>query len=281
MTTTVFIAVIFAAIIHSLWNGMIKKQDDKYIAIAALVLGHVPLSIIVLFFTPMISIKSIPYVFISAIFLAGYEWCLLSAYRLGDYTKVYPIARGTAPIFIVIFSLIFFSINISKFELIGIITISFGIIVLSFQKFKSINNYSEIFYAIATGFFISCYSITDGYGGRASLSPVNYTSWQMIVNATITFPILLVIMKKTDAIKEVFRKGKKIFFVAGPLSYIAYAIIVWAFTYAPIHLVAALRETSIIFALLIGTFFLKEKLTSLKIVSIIIIFLGVILLKLF
>ena len=281
MSTTVFIAVIFAAIIHSVWNGMIKKHEDKYIALVALVLGHVPLSIIVLFFTPMISIKSIPYIFISAIFLAGYEWCLLSAYRLADYTKVYPIARGSAPIFIVIFSLLFFTINISRFELIGIFVISLGIIILSFRNFKDIKNYSAILYAMATGFFISCYSITDGFGGRASFSPINYTAWLMIFNAIVTFPILLVIMKKTDALKEVFVKGKKIFFVGGPLSYTAYATVVWAFTHAPVPLVAALRETSIIFALLIGTFFLKEKLNLIKITSIFVIFIGVVFLKLF
>ncbi len=281
MELKVFLLVIFAAILHAIWNGMVKKHEDKYIALVAIVLGHLPLSIIVLFFTPMISIKSIPYIFFSAIFLAGYEWCLLSAYRLENYTKVYPIARGSAPIFIVIFSLLFFSINISRFELIGIFSISLGIIVLSFQNFKDIKNYSAMLYALATGFFISCYSITDGFGGRASSSPINYTAWLMIFNATVTFPILLVIMKKTDAIKEVFVKGKKIFIFGGSLSYTAYAIVVWAFTYAPVPHVAALRETSIIFALLIGSFFLKEKLTLLKILSIIIIFAGVVLLKLF
>ena len=281
MSTTVFIAVIFAAIIHSVWNGMIKKHEDKYIALVALVLGHVPLSIIVLFFTPMISIKSIPYIFISAIFLAGYEWCLLSAYRLEDYTKVYPIARGSAPIFIVILSLLFFSIHISKFELAGIIVISLGIIILSFQNFKNIGNYSAIFYAAATGFFISCYSITDGFGGRASLSPLNYTALLMIFNATVTFPILLFIMKKNKALGEVFVKAKKIFFIGGSLSYIAYATVVWAFTHAPVPLVAALREISIIFALLIGALFLKEKLTLIKIISIFVIVIGVVLLKLF
>ena len=281
MSSTVFIAVIFAAAIHAVWNGMVKKQNDKYIALAAIVLGHVPLSIIVLFFTPMITTKSIPYIFISAIFLAGYEWCLLSAYRLEDYTKVYPIARGIAPIFIVIFSLLFFSINISKFELIGIFVISLGIIILSLQNFKYIKNYSAILYAMATGFFISCYSITDGFGGKVSLSPINYTAWLMTFNATVTFPILLVIMKKTDALKKVFTKGKKIFFVGGPLSYTAYATVVWAFTHSPVPLVAALRETSIIFALLIGYFFLKEKLKLIKIISIFIIFVGAIFLKLF
>ena len=281
MTTTVFIAVIFAAIIHSVWNGMIKKQEDKYVALAALVLGHVPLSIIILFFTPMISIKSVPYIFISAIFLAVYEWCLLSAYRLEDYTKVYPIARGSAPIFIVIFSLLFFSINISTFELMGIFAISVGILVLGFQNLKDIKNYSAILYAISTGFFISCYSITDGLGGRASLSPINYTAWLMIFNATVTFPILLIIMKKIGALREIFTKGKKIFFIGGPLSVTAYAIIVWAFTHASVPLVSALRETSIIFALLIGSLFLKEKLTLIKTTSIFIIFIGVTLLKLF
>ena len=209
MTTTVFVAVIFAAIIHSIWNGMVKKHDDKYIALVSLVLGHIPLSIIVLFFTPMISLESIPYILISGIFLAGYEWCLLSAYRLEDYTKIYPIARGSAPIFIVIFSLLLFSINISTFELMGIFVISLGIIILSFQNFKNIKNYSAILYAISTGFFISCYSITDGLGGRASLSPINYTAWLMIFNATVTFPILLIIMKKIGALREIFTKGKK------------------------------------------------------------------------
>ena len=281
MSSTVFIAVIFAAVLHSVWNGMVKKQDDKYIALVAIVLGHVPLSIIVLFFTPIISIEIIPYIFISAIFLAGYEWCLLSAYRLEDYTKIYPIARGSAPIFIVIFSLLFFNITISKFELMGIIFISAGIIILSFKNFNTIKNYSAIFYAIATGFFISCYSINDGFGGRASLSPINYTAWLMIFNASVTFPILLIIMKKTDALKKVFTKGKKVFFIGGPLSYIAYATIVWAFTHAPVPLVAALRETSIIFALLIGSLFLKEKFTLLKVFSVLTIFFGVILLKIF
>ena len=92
---------------------------------------------------------------------------------------------------------------------------------------------------------------------------------------------LLITMKKTDAIRQVFTKGKKIFFLGGPLSYTAYATVVWAFTQASVPLVAALRETSIIFALLIGSFFLKEKFTLLKSVAVLTIFFGVIVLKFF
>jgi drug/metabolite transporter (DMT)-like permease len=110
------------------------------------------------------------------------------------------------------------------------------------------------------------------------MSPLNYTAWLMILNAVI-FSILLTIMNKPGVVKGVFREGKKIFFIGGTLSYTVYGTIVWAFTQAPVPLVAALRETSIIFALLIGTFFLKEKFTLLKTVAVLTIFFGVILLK--
>ena len=278
MSLTVFFAIIFAAFLHAVWNAMVKKEEDKYISLTAVVLGHVPVSIVVIFFTPILSIQSIPYIFVSAIFLSGYEWCLLSAYRLEDYTKVYPIARGTAPIFIVVLSLLFFNVSISKFELIGILVISFGIIILGFRNMKTFNNYSAIVYALSTGLFISCYSITDGYGGRVSASPLNYTAWLMILNAII-FSILLRIMNKPGVVKKVLSEGKKIFFIGGTLSYTVYAAIVWAFTQAPVPLVAALRETSIIFALLIGFFVLKEKFTLFKIAAVLTIFFGVILIK--
>ena len=278
MSLNIFLIVILAAFLHAIWNAMVKREDDKYFSLTAIVLGHVPISIVVIFFTPTLSIQSIPYIFASAIFLTGYEWCLLSAYRLEDYTKVYPIARGTAPIFIVILSLLLLNINISRFELIGILIISFGIIILGFQSIRTFKNYSAIVYAVATGIFISCYSISDGFGGRLSNSPLNYTAWLMILNA-VFFSILLKIMNMPKVPLKVLNEGKKIFFIGGTLSYIVYGTIVWAFTQAPLPLVAALRETSIIFALLIGTFFLKEKLTLLKLIAIFIIFFGVALLK--
>ena len=280
MPLNIFLVVILAAFLHAVWNAMVKNEDDKYVALTAVVLGHVPISIVVIFLTPALSFQSIPYIFASAIFLVGYEWCLLSAYRLEDYTKVYPIARGSAPIFIVMLSLLLFNLNISKFELMGILVISFGIIILGFQKIKTFRNYSAIMYALGTGLFISCYSITDGYGGRVSASPLNYIASVMILNAII-FSILLTFMNKSGLVKKVFSKEKRTLFIGGTLSYTAYAIIVWAFTQASIPLVAALRETSIIFALLIGTFFLKEKFTLLKTAAVLTIFFGVILLKFF
>ena len=257
---------------------MVKNEDNKYVAVTAIVLGHVPVSVLIILLTPIPSVESIPFIILSALLHIGYEWYLLSAYRFGDLTKVYPIARGTAPILITIVSLIFLGIALSNFEILGIFIISLGILSLSLQGAKGIKNRSAVIYALVTGFFIMGYSITDGYGARVSNSFLSYMGWSFILNATI-FPIILKINNKSEIITKTFKEGKKIFFIGGTLSYIVYGIVIWGFTQAPIALITALRETSIIFALLIGTFFLKEKFTLLKVIATFIIFFGVALLK--
>ena len=278
MPLNIFLAIILAAFLHAVWNAMVKNEDNKYLAVTAIVLGHVPVSVLIILLTPIPSVESIPFIILSALLHIGYEWYLLSAYRFGDLTKVYPIARGTAPILITIVSLIFLGIALSNFEILGIIIISLGILSLSLQGAKGIKNRSAVIYALVTGFFIMGYSITDGYGARVSNSFLSYMGWSFILNAII-FPIILKINNKSEIITKTFKEGKKIFFIGGTLSYIVYGIVIWAFTQAPIALVAALRETSIIIALLIGIFFLKEKFTFLKAMATFIIFFGVVLLK--
>ena len=278
MPLNTFLAIILAAFLHAVWNAMVKNEDNKYLAVTAIVLGHVPVSVLIILLTPIPSVESIPFIILSALLHIGYEWYLLSAYRFGDLTKVYPIARGTAPILITIVSLIFLGIALSNFEILGIIIISLGILSLSLQGAKGIKNRSAVIYALVTGFFIMGYSITDGYGARVSNSFLSYMGWSFILNATI-FPIILKINNKSEIITKTFKEGKKIFFIGGTLSYIVYGIVIWGFTQAPIALITALRETSIIFALLIGTFFLKEKLTLLKVIATFVIFFGVALLK--
>ena len=278
MPINLFLAIILAAFLHAVWNAMVKNEDNKYLAVTAIVLGHVPVSVLIILLTPIPSVESIPFIILSALLHIGYEWYLLSAYRFGDLTKVYPIARGTAPILITIVSLIFLGVALSNFEILGIIIISLGILSLSLQGAKGIKNRSAVIYALVTGFFIMGYSITDGYGARVSNSFLSYMGWSFILNATI-FPIILKINNKSEIITKTFKEGKKIFFIGGTLSYIVYGIVIWGFTQAPIALITALRETSIIFALLIGTFFLKEKFTLLKVIATFIIFFGVALLK--
>ena len=278
MSLNIFIAVILAAFLHATWNAMVKNEENKYLAVTAIVLGHVPASVFIILLTPFPSVESIPFIILSALMHNGYNWYLLSAYKFGDLTKVYPIARGTAPILVTIVSLIFLGVALSNFEVLGIFIISLGILSLSFQGAKSLKNRPAVIYALVTGFFIMGYSITDGYGARVSNSFLSYMGWVFILNA-FSFPLILKINDKSEVITKIFKEGKKIFFIGGTFSYIVYGIVVWGFTQAPIALITALRETSIIFALLIGIIFLKEKFTLLKVIATFVIFFGVALLK--
>ena len=280
MATNVFLAVICAAFLHAAWNAMVKSHKDKAVAVAAIILGHIPAALIIISFVPMPAKESIPYIFMSAIIHQGYQWFLLSAYNHGDYTKVYPIARGIAPVITTILSLIFIGVVLTRHELFGILIISFGILSLSFQYKNTFQNNKAVIFALLTGFFIALYSTVDGYGARLSLSPLSFIGWSFILNGLI-FPFFLKFMNEPNIIKRVFREAKSLFLIGGTISYIVYAIVVWAFTKAPIPLVGALRETSIIIALLIGTLILKERFTLIKAVAISIIFAGTIFLKFF
>ena len=280
MSSAVFIAVILAAFLHAVWNAMVKNMKDKYLGMSGIVFGHLPASIVVIFLTPIPAPESIPFIILSAIIHNGYQWFLLNSYKFGDYTKVYPVARGAAPILVTIISLFFLGTVLSNFEILGIFTISIGILSLSYFDKKPFKDQKEIIYALMTATFIMGYSITDGIGAKISNSFLSYMSWSFILNAII-YSILLSFIGQKKIITKTITKGKFIFLIGGTTSYLVYGIVVWAFTQAPIPIVATLRETSIIFALLIGTYFLKEKFTFFKMVAVLTIFCGVLLLKFF
>ena len=280
MDPIVFFAVILASIFHAIWNGMVKKHSNKVTALSAIVLGHVPISIIAVTFLPMPSLESLPYIIISAFIHQGYNWFLLKSYSLGDLTKVYPLARGFGPIIATIISIFFLGLIISKASILSISLVCSGIIIISLFGYKTINNLNIIKYSLITGFFIGIYTVIDGYGARVSLSAISYMSWGFILSAML-FPILLKINKHDNIFRNIINDGKAIFWIGGSISYLVYGIVIWGFTKAPIPMVSALRESSIVFVLFIGIFFLDEKINLAKIISIILIFLGVIGLKIF
>ena len=280
MESDIFLLVIFAAILHAVWNGMVKNFGDKVISVSAIVFGHVPMAIVVMLFLPLPTLESVPYIILSAIIHQGYQYNLISAYKVGDLTKVYPIARGTGPIVATIISIIFLGLLITKFQALSVVLICFGIIILGIFSESSTKNNKAVIYSLATGFFIGLYSLTDGHGARISLSPLSFLGWSFVLNAII-FPFVLKYMGYSNIFSRVMKEAKLIFWIGGTLSYIVYGIVVWSFTKAPIPLVAALRESSIVFSILIGFFFLKERITFIKVLSILVIFVGVVLLKLF
>jgi drug/metabolite transporter (DMT)-like permease len=280
MDPIVFFAVILASIFHAIWNGMVKKHSNKVTALSAIVLGHVPISIIAVTFLPMPSLESLPYIIISAFIHQGYNWFLLKSYSLGDLTKVYPLARGFGPIIATIISIFFLGLVISKSSIISISLVCVGILTISLFGYKTINNLNIVKYSLITGFFIGLYTVIDGYGARVSLSAISYMSWGFILSAML-FPILLMINKHDNIFRNIINDGKAIFWIGGSISYLVYGVVIWGFTKAPIPMVSALRESGIVFVIFIGIFFLDEKINLAKIISIILIFLGVVGLKIF
>ena len=260
MNTIVFFTVLFSAILHAIWNSMASKYKNKNVSIPAIVYGHVPACIIAIIFLPAPNIESFPFIILSALIHQGYQNFLLTAYQTGKFSTVYPIARG--------------------FTILSILLISTGVILIGLFSKSVLKNKKILYTSLATGVFIGIYSVVDGHGARLSGSAVSYMSWVFIFSA-LFFPIVLHFRKQKNILKKTLTEGKFIFWIGGSISYLAYVITVWAFTKAPIPMVSALRESSIIFAIFISYFYLKDKINFYKIISILLIFLGVIGLKIF
>ena len=280
MDTTVFFLVLFSAVLHAVWNSMASKHKNKNVSIPAIVYGHVPACVIAVIILPMPSIESFPYIILSALIHQGYQNFLLTAYQTGKFTTVYPMARGFGPLVATVISIIFFGVYLKVITLFSILLISTGVILIGLFSKSVIKNYKILYTSLATGVFIGMYSVIDGYGARISMSAISYMSWVFIFSA-LFFPIVLRLRKQKNILRKTLTEGKVIFWVGGTFSYLAYVITVWAFTKAPIPMVSALRESSIIFAIFIGYFYLKEKINLYKIISISLIFIGVIGLKVF
>ena len=280
MDNIVFLLVIFSAVLHAVWNGMASKYKNKNVSIPAIVYGHVPACIVAVIILPMPSIESFPYIILSALIHQGYQNFLLSAYQKGKFTTVYPVARGFGPIVATVISIIFFGMYLKVFTLLSILLISTGVIFIGLFSKSVLKNYKILYTSLATGIFIGLYSVVDGYAARISGSAVSYMSWVFILSA-LFFPIVLKFRKQKNILKKTLTEGKVVFWIGGFFSYLAYVITVWAFTKAPIPMVSALRESSIIIAIFIGYFYLKEKINIYKIISILLIFAGVMGLKLF
>ena len=266
MTDKVIMVVLAAALLHAIWNAVVKGSNDKIVSMVAVVLGHVPFALIVLFFVePPMSI-SWGWLFFGVVLHVGYQLFLVTAYRFGDLSQVYPIARGVAPLLVTLISILFLGVFLTNFQLVAIVVITIGITsVCLVRKNDGALNGSAVVLALITGSFIAGYSLVDGIGARLSGSALGFYSWLALGNAFVM--IIATCFMRPGVLRDVGRNSKAIIIFGGGASFIAYALVVWAFTQAPIALVTALRETSIVFALLIGVFHLKERLSLVKVFS--------------
>lgn len=278
MSLIVFVAVIGAALLHASWNALIKSGADKNVGMAAVMLGHMPLALAALLFVPLPAPESLPYLGAGILLHVGYQFFLMHSYRMGDLTQVYPIARGSAPLIVALVSVALLGVHLAPIELLAITVIGTGVLSLALvRRADGQRNPNAAMLALTTGCFIASYSLVDGLGARLAGTALGFYSWLAIGNGIIILSYLALL--SPSVLRDVATKGRRVFVIGGSASFVAYALVTWAFTQAPIALVTALREVSIIFALLIGVVFLKERIDLAKVFSTMTTLLGVILLR--
>jgi drug/metabolite transporter (DMT)-like permease len=266
MSAGVFLAVLGAALLHAVWNALVKGGSDKHLGMCAVVLGQMIYAVICTPFAPMPAAESWPYLVAGVGLHVGYQFFLLHSYRSGDLTQVYPIARGTAPLIVAGVSVLFLGVVLQPIEILAVATIGAGILSMSLVRQKDgLRNAHAARLALGTGCFIAAYSLVDGFGARVAGTSLGFYAWLATFNG-IAFAVITA-MTSPKRLFDAVTSAKFVLLVGGGASFCAYAIVVWAFTQAPIALVTALRETSIIFALLIGVGLMKERMDLVKVVS--------------
>lgn len=267
MSTSVILAVLLAAALHAGWNALAKGASDKYLSMAGVIIGHLPYALVGLALAPRPDLGAAwPYLLGSLALHFGYQVFLLNAYRIGDLTQVYPVARGIAPLIVAAVSVGVLGVVLRPAEMLAIGLIVAGLLSLGLVRGDGgARNGKAALLAAVTGCFIAGYSIIDGLGARAAESAVGFYSLSAVGNALIF--ALFLRLRHPGTVRRLTGEGRFVAIVGGAASYLAYSLVVWGFTQAPIALVTALRETSIVFALLIGVFVMKERLDLAKLLA--------------
>lgn len=265
MSGTVFLVVLLAAILHATWNALVKGGKDKTAGMVAVVAGQGLTGVVLLPFAGPLNWDCWPYLVLGVGLHMGYQLFLIQAYKVGDLTQVYPMARGASPLLVALGSYLFFGAEFSHLQLLAMGMISIGIASIALVR-RQDGNFSLLAagLALVTGMFIASYSINDGHGARIAGTAIGFFGTLAVGNALAT-----------AAVAEFARPGVlrrsvglwRLGLAGGAASFLAYVLVVWAFLHAPIALVTALRETSIIFALAIGVGVMGERLDLHKVFS--------------
>ncbi len=273
-----FLAVLGAAFLHALWNALIKLGTSKVGTMVILSVVEVPIGLAVVAFAPPIDLAAVPWVIAAGCTHFAYKFFLTYAYDRGDLSRVYPIARGAAPMVVALVGAAFLADQVAPHEYLAIAVLGAGILLMARGVFASGEDRRLLPFALGSAMATATYTMIDGMGARISGAPVAYVAWVFVADGTIFTTGMLALR----GFAVVPRDGRawRLGAVASVASYGAYAVSIWAMTKAPIAVVAALRETSILFAVLIGWLAFGERMTGEKAVAALVIVAGVLLTRL-
>ncbi len=278
MSLWVMLAVLGAAFLHALWNSLLKVGTSRMGAMVILSIGEIPIGLAVVMARPALDWSVAPWVIAAGCAHFFYKLFLTYAYERGDLSRVYPIARGSAPLMVGLVSPFFLPDVITPVEFAGIAVLGLGILLMAQGVFANGENRRLIPYALGSACATATYTLIDGQGARVSGDAVAYIAWVFVVDGLFFAGGMLA--WKGLAVLPRQRKAWGVGMIAAAASYGAYAVSVWAMTIAPIAVVAALRETSILFAVMIGWLVFGEKMTRGKALAALVIVGGVMLTRL-
>jgi len=271
----VFFLILFAALLHAMWNLILKYLPDSLVAMGMMNLLQSIVFIPLIFLFPFPTGVTWYFIFGSVILHNIYFINLGISYNKEDLTIIYPIARGCAPVFVAILSLIFLNEKISLMGTCGILIVSGGLLILTVENYKKKFNLRILKLGIFIASLISIYTLFDAAGIRSTENVFTYIVWIFFLEGWVT--IGYVYIKTKSQLFKIKQKEFILISIGSFMSFIAYSIVMWSLKYIPTGYVASLRESSIIMATILGMFFLKEKISIIRVISAFVFFIGVIL----
>jgi drug/metabolite transporter (DMT)-like permease len=263
MSTVVVGLALSAAILHATWNAFLRSGADRLWTVTVMSFSATIVAIPFAIFYPLPASPAWPYVIISAVLQVGYSVFLVAAYRHGELGQIYPIVRGSVPLLVMFGGFVLAGQRLSNQQTVGVVLVALGIMSLSLGKGRAAT--TSILYALATGAIIASYATVDAIGVREAGSSGAYTAWVLVIYGVLlpaTYVIcrgkLTMDIRSPEALKAL---GGGIFALIG------YGVVVAAFALGPAGPITAIRETSVVFAALIGWLFLGEMLTPRRIIA--------------
>ena len=278
MENVVFLAVLFAAACHATWNALIKVGLDPLSTTTLISIGSAIVALVLIPFVGLPAWGAWPWLIASTAIHLIYFASLIESYRTGDLGQVYPIARGAAPLMTATATTVFIGEKLSLVGWIGILVLVAGVLLLSARGGRDLAvDRRAIGFALFTAFAVCGYSVVDGIGARASSNPIAYSAWLFVGIALVMVPYALYRdgREVVPATRLYWRRG----LAGGALQFLSYGVAIWAMTVVPIAVVAALRETSVLFGAAIAVVVLKEPLRAIRIVAACMIVCGLILIR--
>ncbi|WP_339011242.1 DMT family transporter [Aeromonas popoffii] len=277
MTPTLFAAILLAALLHALWNALAKRQAEGRVSVLLVSLCS---GLFAAPFLPLVGLPvpaEYPWLALSILLHCGYCLFLGRAYRLGEFGQIYPLARGSAPLVTLLLGVLLLGEVPGGVAVVGAVVLVSGVLLMAWRGGIRLVP-AALRAVLITALFTAAYTLSDGAGARSAGAPVRYTLWLFALTA-LMMPLLMRWQSRTAWHAHdlaAWRTGA----LGGALSLLAYGIVIWAMTQAPIGLVAALRESSVLFAVLLSWCWLGEPLGRVRLWAALVILCGILLIRL-